>query len=80
MYISGWVHIYPREIEREDPATPRLSRECGRCWGAKPLHGAEVALPSCVARGDHVMRCFGAGMVGAKVPRYKMPKLSCFLG
>jgi len=76
MYISGGSNIYPREIEEKILLHPAIA-ECAVLGVPDPTWG-EVGIAVCVARGD---ACDAAALLewlGAKVPRYKMPKTVLF--
>lgn len=73
MYISGGSNIYPREIEEKILTHPAIAEVAvlgvpDRLWG-------EVGVAICVAReGEAPDEAALAAFLGAKVPRYKMPK------
>jgi fatty-acyl-CoA synthase len=73
MYISGGSNIYPREIEEKILIHPGIAEVAvigvpDKMWG-------EVGVAVCVAReGGGVSEAALAEFLGAKIPRYKMPK------
>lgn len=71
MYISGGSNIYPRELEEKILSHPSIAEVAvvgvpDKVWG-------EVGVAVCVAR-EPVAEAALAEYLGAKVPRYKMPK------
>tara|TARA_R110000851_G_scaffold257597_1_gene410102 strand:- start:10492 stop:12057 length:1566 start_codon:yes stop_codon:yes gene_type:complete len=76
MYISGGSNIYPREIEEKVLQHPAIS-ECAVLGIPDPTWG-EVGIAVCVARGDAPDSAALLDWLGAKVPRYKMPKSVVF--
>ncbi|WP_394441659.1 acyl-CoA synthetase [Sulfitobacter sp. 916] len=76
MYISGGSNIYPREIEEKILQHPAIS-ECAVLGMPDPTWG-EVGIAVCVAQGDTPEAADLLEWLGAKVPRYKMPKSVVF--
>lgn len=76
MYISGGSNIYPREIEEKILQHPAIS-ECAVLGMPDPTWG-EVGIAVCVAQGDTPEAAELLEWLGAKVPRYKMPKSVVF--
>ncbi len=76
MYISGGSNIYPREIEEKILQHPDIN-ECAVLGMPDPTWG-EVGIAVCVARGDAPDCAALLEWLGAKVPRYKMPKAVVF--
>jgi fatty-acyl-CoA synthase len=77
MYISGGSNIYPREIEEKILAHPAIVEAAvlgvpDRMWG-------EAGVAVCVAReGARIDEAALIAFLGAKLPRYKMPKRFVF--
>ncbi|MCA1999025.1 MAG: acyl-CoA synthetase [Hyphomicrobiales bacterium] len=73
MYISGGSNIYPREIEEKILTHPDIAEVAvlgvpDKLWG-------EVGVAICVPRpGAQPDEAALADFLGAKIPRYKMPK------
>jgi fatty-acyl-CoA synthase len=73
MYISGGSNIYPREIEEKILTHPGIAEVAvlgvpDKLWG-------EVGVAICVPRpGAQPDEAALADFLGAKIPRYKMPK------
>jgi acyl-CoA synthetase (AMP-forming)/AMP-acid ligase II len=76
MYISGGSNIYPREIEEKILQHPGIS-ECA-VLGMPDTTWGEVGVAVCVARGSAPDHAALLEWLGAKVPRYKMPKTVVF--
>ena len=71
MFISGGSNIYPREIEEKILTHPAIV-ECA-VLGVPDKMWGEVGVAVCVAK-ETVEEKALADYLGAKVPRYKMPK------
>jgi len=71
MFISGGSNIYPREIEEKILTHPAIV-ECA-VLGVPDKMWGEVGVAVCVAK-ETVEEKELADYLGAKVPRYKMPK------
>lgn len=71
MFISGGSNIYPREIEEKILTHPAIV-ECA-VLGVPDKMWGEVGVAVCVAK-ETVEENALADYLGAKVPRYKMPK------
>jgi len=76
MYISGGSNIYPREIEEKILQHPAIN-ECAVLGIPDPTWG-EVGIAICVAQGDTPEAADLLKWLGAKVPRYKIPKSILF--
>mgnify|MGYP003635885442 FL=1 len=76
MYISGGSNIYPREIEEKILQHPAIN-ECAVLGIPDPTWG-EVGIAICVAQGDTPEATDLLEWLGAKVPRYKIPKSVLF--
>lgn len=77
MYISGGSNIYPREIEEKILTHPAIA-EVAVLGVPDPVWG-EVGVAVCVARdGVAASETEIAAFLGAKIPRYKMPKRFLF--
>ena len=76
MYISGGSNIYPREIEEKVLQHPAIN-ECAVLGIPDPTWG-EVGIAICVAQGDRPKAADLLEWLGAKIPRYKMPKSVLF--
>jgi fatty-acyl-CoA synthase len=74
MYISGGSNIYPREIEEKILTHPAIGEVA--VLGVPDAVWGEVGVAVCVAREGAVAvsEAEMAAFLGAKVPRYKMPK------
>ena len=71
MFISGGSNIYPREIEEKILPHPAIV-ECA-VLGVPDKMWGEGGVAVCVAK-ETVEENALADYLGAKVPRYKMPK------
>ncbi|GAW34794.1 long-chain-fatty-acid--CoA ligase FadD13 [Roseovarius sp. A-2] len=76
MYISGGSNIYPREIEEKILQHPGIS-ECAVLGMPDPTWG-EVGIAVCVAQDNAPEAAALLEWLGAKMPRYKMPKTVVF--
>ncbi|MFG6515416.1 acyl-CoA synthetase [Sulfitobacter sp. TB366] len=76
MYISGGSNIYPREIEEKILQHPAIN-ECAVLGIPDPTWG-EVGIAICVAHRDTPEAADLLEWLGAKVPRYKIPKSVLF--
>lgn len=77
MYISGGSNIYPREIEEKLLTHPAIA-EAVVLGVPDPVWG-EIGIAVCVPRpGATAVEAEVAEFLGAKIPRYKMPKRILF--
>ncbi|PVA05496.1 acyl-CoA synthetase [Thalassorhabdomicrobium marinisediminis] len=76
MYISGGSNIYPRELEEKILTHPQIA-ECA-VLGVPDRDWGEVGVAVCVPRDSAPEAAALLEWLGAKVPRYKLPKRVLF--
>ncbi|MFN2306491.1 MAG: acyl-CoA synthetase [Paracoccaceae bacterium] len=76
MYISGGSNIYPREIEEKILLHPEIAETA--VLGIPDSKWGEVGIAVCVARGAPPDTAAMLDWLGARLPRYKVPKTVIF--